>query len=32
MEIYQVLKNNDLSLPNGNFHLNNGERVFIETS
>lgn len=32
MEVYQVLKNNDLSLPNGNFHLNNWERVFLETS
>lgn len=32
MEVYQVLKNNDLSLPNGNFHLSNWERVFLETS
>ncbi len=32
MQVYQVLKNNDLSLPSGNFHLNNWERVFLETS
>lgn len=32
MEIYQVLQKNNFSLPNGNFHLKNGERVFLETS
>lgn len=32
MEVSQVLQKNDLSLPSGNFHLKNGERVFLETS
>ncbi len=32
MEVYQVLQKNNVSLPNGNFHLSNGERVFLETS
>lgn len=32
MEVYQVLQKNDFSLPNGNFHLPNGERVFLATS
>ncbi len=32
MQVYETLKKNNLSLPNWNFHLENGERVFLETS
>jgi len=32
MQIYSVLKKNNLSLPNWNFSVNNKDRVFLETS
>ncbi|MDD5769719.1 MAG: efflux RND transporter permease subunit [Candidatus Gracilibacteria bacterium] len=32
MQIYDVLKKNNISLPNGNFDLKTGEKVFLETS
>lgn len=32
MQVYNALENNNLNLPNGNFHLENWERVFLETS
>lgn len=32
MQIYDILQKNNLSLPNGNFHLHNWERVFLETN
>ena len=32
MQVYKVLENNNLNLPNGNFNLKNWERVFLETS
>lgn len=32
MEVYNILKKNNLSLPNGNFNNENWERIFLETS
>ncbi|MDD3145036.1 MAG: efflux RND transporter permease subunit [Candidatus Gracilibacteria bacterium] len=32
MQIYSVLKKNNLSLPSGNFSVNDKDRVFLETS
>lgn len=32
MEIYDVLRKNNISLPNGNFNLTSWERVFLETT